>query len=352
MPILPRHRQLLSAPRGKAFTLIELLVVIAIIAILIGLLLPAVQKVREAAARAKCSNNLKQIALGAHGYHDANGKLMYSRKYDKWDTYTWSQNMLPFVEQDNVFRGYAATLNLTPFAMVYPGPNGPIGNNAVQKQARDAIIPVYNCPSDGGPYGGELTSTDYSSYRGSYRACVGSGDMYGNTPAGQTGVFALGIFGVISGQTADPGAGVKSRTVTLPGITDGTSNTIAFSEGISPQVSGWGGPLGSTLYGNMGGGVFSGALTPNSQAPDQLIGPCPAQQGDGSYKAPCNKIADSAWWTPSAATAHAAARSKHTNGVNVGMGDGSVRFVNNSIDVNAWRAAATMSNGEVIGLDQ
>src|SRR5687767_9363566 len=135
--------------RRPAFTLIELLVVIAIIAILIGLLLPAVQKVREAAARASCSNNLKQWALACHNYHDANGQLPYGRKFDSWDTYTWNTIALPYMEQAAVYSGYAPTLDDRAWRQAYPGPNGPIGNNAAQWASRHAVLKMSLCPSDG-----------------------------------------------------------------------------------------------------------------------------------------------------------------------------------------------------------
>src|SRR5436190_21645832 len=128
-----------GAPR-RGFTLIELLVVIAIIAVLIGLLLPAVQKVREASARMACTNNLKQLALACHNYHDAYNELPYGRKYDNWDSFTWTTLVLPYFEQGAVYSGYATNVALKTWMQSYPGSNGPIGNDANQRNSRHTIM--------------------------------------------------------------------------------------------------------------------------------------------------------------------------------------------------------------------
>ena len=348
----------LSAPRGRpGFTLIELLVVIAIIGILIALLVPAVQKVREASARATCSNNIKQLALACHAYHDVYHQMPYGRKFDNWDSYTWSELILPYIEQASVYHGYIY-INKMNWSESYPGPNGPIGNDPAQREARHTVIPTFLCPSDSGPNFNEIHTTDYGMVRANYRACTSSGDMYGSSTDSTPGPWGVGVFGVVPFQTTDPNGrifdatGPRTAGVQLSAITDGSSNTILLSEGLSPETSdGWGGPMGDILYGNMGGGLFTTTIAPNSSAPDRPIGPCPKDAGIMSYKAPCASLGGNAWWSRSAVGAYVGARSQHQGGVNVAMADGSVRYVIDNIDLATWRAMGTRDNGDEAALD-
>jgi prepilin-type N-terminal cleavage/methylation domain-containing protein len=196
----------------RGFTLIELLVVIAIIAVLIGLLLPAVQKVREAAARMSCSNNLKQLGLAMHGFHDIYGKFPYPRSGGGQNRHTWALLLLPFIEQDNVFKTYQATLA---GVTKTDGMNNNTSTDPQMVAARQAAVSVFLCPSRRGtgtlsPITAGSTVTGVPS---DYAACIGDS---GTVPT--TGVFSLvNSNHMLSGRK-------------IADIADGTSNTLMIGE--------------------------------------------------------------------------------------------------------------------------
>jgi prepilin-type N-terminal cleavage/methylation domain-containing protein/prepilin-type processing-associated H-X9-DG protein len=317
-------------PERRGFTFIELLVVVAIIAVLIGLLVPAVQKVRAAAARSQCSNNLRQLGLATHHYHDVNltfppgvNQAQYASA-PQYRGYTLFVYLLPYVEQDSLYRQWDFTT--------------PLNNTSGGTGARTATdLALLLCPADVVPQN-PVTSQGRTYALTSYGGNGGS-RSFDPTAASTDGVF----------HTTGPGSQPTANQgpVRLAYITDGTSNTLLFGErshwdpnydsyasaGLAsrPSMASWGWWAASEGRLAIGDVTLSAFVPLNYQVPSAT-----GSGGSGPFK-------------PVEEQRVCAFGSNHEGGANFTLADGSVRFLAQSIPLTTLRQLATRAGGEVVG---
>ncbi|UUO05268.1 DUF1559 domain-containing protein [Blastopirellula sp. J2-11] len=287
-----------------AFTLVELLVVIAIIGVLIALLLPAVQQAREAARRSQCNNNLKQWNLAFHNHSDVFKHFPVGRQNGTFGPRrTWVVTAWPFVEQLALFDQYDLTKHFHESPHIVQSADTGLCANPVD---------IYFCPSDGG-------------------SRLWKGDVYWRSRAN----YVVGF-----GDNAAANAALRSapfkynEKVDFRDITDGTSNTMMISEIVKAAEDTNNDERGDIFNDDIAAAWFSTHSTPNSGVDSLRV--CV----NTAPNPPCD----------TGSTKKNSARSKHPGGVNVGFGDGSVRFISQTIDLATYQALGTTQGGEVIAL--
>jgi prepilin-type N-terminal cleavage/methylation domain-containing protein len=303
--------------RSRGFTLVELLVVIAIIGVLVALLLPAVQAAREAARRASCANNLRQLGIALHNYHDSLGSLPVAR--NPWPlVHSALARLLPYTEQENLQR-------LVDFTVPVSHPNN--------QAASQTLVTLFLCPTDGA-----------------------SGRIAGSAHAGTNYVVSTGSGTVAAGLIASGDGLFTQSALGFRDVTDGLSNTAAISESLLGNGQNSSGPKPADIRREVL--EVPGGNDPTPAACDGASGTWSGQRGgqwiDGHY----GNTLYNHFYTPNPDTwdcgntsgnkGLSTARSWHPGGVEVLVCDGSVRFVADSVSLQQWQALASRRGGEVV----